>query len=83
MCLYAILSHKQSFAYEHEKYMLHLWGVLDMGESFSELSVILWYQGGLVLRGRKGSGCEGPLLSSFPVCLGLRCSAESVSWEGG
>lgn len=83
MCFYAILNHKQSFVHEEEKNMLHPWGVLGMGESFSELSLVLWYQGGLVLRGRKGSGCEGPLLSSFPVCLGLWHSAESVSWGGG
>ena len=82
MCLYAILSHKQSFVHE-QKNMLHPWSVLDMGESLSELSVVLWYEGGLVLRRRKGSGCEGPLLSSFPVCLGLQRSAESVSWGGG
>lgn len=47
--------------------MLCLWGCLDMDESSSELSLVLWYQGGLVLRGRKGSGCKGPLL--FSMCV--------------
>lgn len=83
MCFYALLSHKQSFVHEQEKNMLHLWGILDREESFSELSLVLWYQGGLVLKERKGSGREGPLFFSFTVCLGLWGSAESAAWGGG
>lgn len=77
-----MLSHKQSFVNEQEKNMLHPWSVIDVGESFSELSLVLCYQGGPVLRGRKGAKREEPLLSFFLVCLGLWCSAGSVSWGG-
>lgn len=50
--------------------MLHLWGVLGTSEFFSELSLVLQYQGSLVLRGREGSEGEGPVLSSFPASSG-------------
>lgn len=65
--LYSELCHKQSFVQEQEENVLHLWGVLGSSEFLSELLLVLQYQGSLVLRGREGSGGEGPLLSSFPV----------------
>lgn len=67
MFLCAVLSHKQSFVCEQLRNMLHPWGALDMGESFSELSLVLRYQGGLVLRGRKG--VKGPC-SPPSLCVG-------------
>lgn len=70
--LYSELSHKQSSVQEQEENVLQLWGVLGTSEFFSELFLVLQYQGSLVLRGREGSRGEGPLLSSFLAsCEGM------------
>lgn len=78
MFLCAMLSHKHSFVCEQQRNMLHPRGALDMSKSFSELSLVLQYQGGLVLRGRKGvkgpcsppSLCVGDYSTGLSLCHG-------------